>query len=40
MNDRWLQSRRMFLRTLVGTGVIAATDLGWWDAPFLSPRKA
>ena len=40
MNDRWLLSRRKFLRTLVGTGVIAASDLNWWDAPLISPRKA
>ncbi|HMK68375.1 MAG TPA: sugar ABC transporter substrate-binding protein [Stellaceae bacterium] len=40
MNERWLLSRRRFLRTLVGTGVIAATDLPWWDAPLISPRRA
>ena len=40
MNDRWSQSRRRFLHTLAGAGVIAAADLGWWDAPFISPRKA
>jgi multiple sugar transport system substrate-binding protein len=40
MNDRWTQSRRKFLHTLAGTGVIAAADLAWWDAPFIVPRKA
>jgi len=40
MNERWLLSRRKLLHTLVGTGVIAATDLGWWDAPFVGSRKA
>ncbi|HUK08967.1 MAG TPA: sugar ABC transporter substrate-binding protein [Stellaceae bacterium] len=40
MNERWLLSRRNFLRTLVGTGVIAASDLNWWDAPLISPRRA
>jgi len=40
MNERWLLSRRKLLHALVGTGVIAATDLNWWDAPLISPRKA
>jgi len=40
MNERWLLSRRRFLRTLVGTGAIAAADLPWWDAPLISPRRA
>jgi hypothetical protein len=33
-------SRRKLLHALAGTGVIAATDLAWWDAPFVSPRRA
>src|SRR5260370_26241427 len=40
MNERWLSSRRKLLYTLAGTGVIAAADLAWWDAPFIAPRKA
>ena len=40
MNERFLLSRRKLLHTLVGSGVIAATDLGWWEAPFLTSRKA
>jgi multiple sugar transport system substrate-binding protein len=40
MDDRWRQSRRQFLRTLAASGAIAATDLGWWEEPFLSARKA
>ena len=40
MSDRWLLSRRKLLHTLAGAGVITATDLRWWDAPFISPRKA
>ena len=40
MNDRGLQSRRKFLHTLAGAGIISATDLRWWEAPFIAPRKA
>src|SRR6516162_8469120 len=40
MNDRWSPSRRGFLHKLAAAGVIAAADLGWWEAPFISPRKA
>lgn len=40
MNDRALQSRRAILRALVGTGVIAAADLAWWDEPLIAPRRA
>ena len=40
MSERGLLSRRKLLHTLAGTGVIAAADLAWWDAPFISPRRA
>ena len=40
MNEHWSLSRRKFLHTLAGAGVIAAADLAWWDAPFIAPRKA
>ena len=40
MDQRWLLSRRKFLHTLAGSGVIAAGDLAWWEAPLLAPRKA
>ena len=40
MDGRSLLSRRKLLHALVGTGVIAAADLGWWDAPYIRPRKA
>src|SRR5258708_13439581 len=40
MNSRWLQSRRKFLHTLAGAGVISVADLRWWEAPFIAPRKA
>jgi multiple sugar transport system substrate-binding protein len=40
MDERLLLSRRKLLHTLAGTGVIAAADLAWWDAPFIAPRKA
>jgi multiple sugar transport system substrate-binding protein len=33
-------SRRKFLQTLAASGAIAATDLAWWETPFLSPRRA
>lgn len=33
-------SRRQFLQTLAATGAIAASELAWWEEPFLSPRKA
>jgi multiple sugar transport system substrate-binding protein len=35
-----LLSRRKLLHALAGSGAIAAADLAWWDAPFISPRKA
>jgi multiple sugar transport system substrate-binding protein len=40
MDERWLLSRRKFLHTLAGSGVIAGGDLAWWEAPLLAPRKA
>ena len=40
MDDRWRLSRRQFLRTLAASGAIAASDLAWWEEPFLAPRKA
>jgi multiple sugar transport system substrate-binding protein len=40
MDERTSLSRRKLLHTLAGTGVIAAADLGWWDAPYIGPRKA
>jgi len=40
MSDRWLLSRRKLLHALAGAGVISATDLRWWDAPLIAPRKA
>src|SRR5215468_10506020 len=38
--DQHTLTRRKLLHTLAGTGVIAATDLAWWDAPFIGSRKA
>jgi multiple sugar transport system substrate-binding protein len=40
MDERTSLSRRKLLHTLTGAGVIAATDLAWWDAPFIGARKA
>jgi multiple sugar transport system substrate-binding protein len=40
MEDSRRLSRRRFLQTAAASGLIAATDLAWWEAPFLSPRKA
>src|SRR5258705_5902993 len=40
MDERTSLSRRKLLHTLAGTGVIAAADLAWWDAPYIGPRKA
>ena len=40
MDQRLSLSRRKLLHTLAGTGVIAAADLAWWDAPYIGPRKA
>src|SRR5258705_3797774 len=40
MDERTSLSRRKLLHTLAGTGVIAASDLAWWDAPYIGPRKA
>ncbi|MGH7319356.1 MAG: ABC transporter substrate-binding protein [Candidatus Rokuibacteriota bacterium] len=39
-DERWRLSRRQFLRTLAASGAIAASDLVWWEEPFLSTRKA
>ena len=39
MDERTSLSRRKLLHTLAGTGVIAAADLAWWDAPYVGPRK-
>ncbi len=39
-NDKHYASRRRFLQTLAASGAIAANDLTWWMAPFVSPRKA
>jgi multiple sugar transport system substrate-binding protein len=40
MDERTSLSRRKLLHALAGTGVIAAADLAWWDAPYIGPRKA
>src|SRR3981081_3490416 len=40
MDERTSLSRRKLLHALAGTGVIAAADLAWWDAPFIGARKA
>ena len=40
MDERTSLSRRKLLHTLAGAGVIAASDLAWWDAPYIGPRKA
>lgn len=40
MDDSRRLSRRRFLQTAAASGLIAATDLAWWEDPFLSPRKA
>jgi multiple sugar transport system substrate-binding protein len=40
MDARQLLSRRKLLHALAGTGVIAVTDLAWWDDPFVAPRRA
>ena len=40
MNDRWRFSRRQFLKTMAATGAITASDLLWWEEPFLWPKKA
>src|SRR6476659_2701048 len=40
MEERIALARRKLLHTLAGTGVIAAADLAWWDAPYIGPRKA
>src|SRR3954449_11895920 len=40
MDERGSLSRRKLLHTLAGTGVIAAADLAWWDAPYIGARKA
>ena len=39
-HEKFCASRRKFLQTLAASGAIAASDLAWWEAPFLSPRKA
>jgi multiple sugar transport system substrate-binding protein len=40
MDERRSLSRRKLLHALAGTGAIAATDLAWWDDPFVAPRRA
>jgi multiple sugar transport system substrate-binding protein len=40
MDERQLLSRRKLLHALAGSGVIAVTDLAWWDDPFVAPRRA
>jgi len=40
MDERTSLSRRKLLHALAGTGVIAAADLAWWDAPYIGPRRA
>src|SRR3981081_433467 len=40
MDERTSLSRRKLLHTLAGTGVIAAADLAWRDAPSIRPRRA
>ena len=40
MDDSRRLSRRRFLQTAAASGLIAASDLAWWEDPFLSPRKA
>ena len=40
MKEGWRLSRRQFLRTLAASGAIAASDLAWWEEPFLSARAA
>ena len=39
-HEKFCASRRKFLQTMAASGAIAASDLAWWEAPFLSPRKA
>jgi len=40
MGESQRMSRRNFLHTAAASGLIAATDLAWWEAPFLGARKA
>ncbi|OLE39777.1 MAG: hypothetical protein AUG00_00800 [Candidatus Rokubacteria bacterium 13_1_20CM_2_70_7] len=40
MDDRWYHSRRQFLRAMAASGALAASDLAWWEAQLLSPRRA
>jgi multiple sugar transport system substrate-binding protein len=40
MVDRTRLGRRRFLQTLAASGALAASDLGWWEEPFLAPRRA
>jgi multiple sugar transport system substrate-binding protein len=40
MDEGNVLSRRKLLHALAGTGVIAAADLAWWDAPLVAPRRA
>ena len=40
MDERRSLTRRRLLHALAGTGVIAAADLAWWEAPFIAPRRA
>ena len=40
MDTRSRFSRRQFLKTVAATGAVSAAQLGWGEAPLLSPRKA
>src|SRR5262249_16044701 len=40
MQTEWRLSRRQLLKTMAATGAIAAADLGWWEEPLVSPRRA
>src|SRR5215831_17486875 len=40
MDEHGTLSRRKLLHGLAGAGVVAAADLGWWEAPFIAPRRA
>jgi len=40
MDTRSRFSRRQFLKTMAATGAVSAAQLGWAEAPLLSPRKA
>jgi len=40
MDTRSRFSRRQFLKTMAATGAVSAAQLGWAEAPLISPRKA